>query len=167
MRLYSSQQRPFADIRHVALAIAVVRDGRQHVGILHKAEVIDEVKLGHLAWHNQLKDSQPKDCYLWVDPPIPTRRARQVAARCRQILNFVIPLLSLRLSFRPTKNRSGHDYSLLTPDPNSHQARSINTLPPQCSSPLRRKDGLPRPRPRRKAGAVRGEWLRRAPENGA
>jgi len=86
MRLYSSQQRPFADIRHVAVAIAVVRDGHQHVGILHKSEVIDEVKLGHLAWHNQLKDSQPKDCYLWVDPPIPTRRARQVAARCRQIL---------------------------------------------------------------------------------
>jgi len=86
MRLYSSQQRPFADIRHVAVAIAAVRNGQQHVGILRQAEVIDEVKLGHSAWHNQLKDSQPKDCYLWFDPPIPTRRARQVAARCRQIL---------------------------------------------------------------------------------
>jgi hypothetical protein len=39
-----------------------------------------------LAWHNQLKNGQPKDAYLWIDPPIPTRRARQVAARCRQIL---------------------------------------------------------------------------------
>lgn len=86
MRLYSNQQRPFADIRYVAVAIAVVRDGQQHVGVLHKEDVLNEVKLGHLAWHNQLKESQPRDCYLWVDPPIPTRRARQVAARCRQIL---------------------------------------------------------------------------------
>ena len=86
MLLYCADQRPFADIRHVAIAIAVVQDGQRHVGILHKAEVIDEVKLGHLAWHNQLRSSDPKDCYLWVEPPIPPRRARQVAARCRQIL---------------------------------------------------------------------------------
>lgn len=86
MRLYSSQQRPFAEIRHVAIAIAVVRDGQQHVGILHKEDALNEVKLGHLAWHNQLKESQPKENYLWIDPPIPGPRGRQVAARCRQIL---------------------------------------------------------------------------------
>jgi hypothetical protein len=38
MRLYSSQQRPFTDIRHVAVAIAVVQAGQNHVGILHKEE---------------------------------------------------------------------------------------------------------------------------------
>ena len=86
MRLYSSRQRPFADIRHVAVAIGVVGDGQQHVGVLHKEDILNEVKLGHLAWHNQLKESRPKDSYLWIDPPIPTRRARHVAARCRQIL---------------------------------------------------------------------------------
>ena len=86
MRLHSSQQRPFTDVRHVAVAIAVVQAGQQHVGILHKEEILDEVWLAHLAWHNQLRNSQPKDAYLWIDPPIPTRRARQVAARCRQIL---------------------------------------------------------------------------------
>src|ERR1043165_141476 len=86
MRLYSSQQQPFAEIRHVAVAIASVQAGQQHVGFLHKEEVLDEVRLAHLAWHNQLKDGPPKANYLWVDPPIPTRRARQVAARCRQIL---------------------------------------------------------------------------------
>src|SRR6266545_8225610 len=86
MRLYSNQQRPFANLRHVAVAIAVVQAGQQHVGILHKEEVLDEVRLGHLAWHNQLKDSRPKDADRWIDPPIPTRRPRQVAARCRQIL---------------------------------------------------------------------------------
>lgn len=86
MRLYSCQQRPFAEIRHVAIAIAVVRDCQNHVGILHKEEDLNDVKLGHLAWHLQLKESPPKDSYLWIDPPIPTPRARQVAARCRQIL---------------------------------------------------------------------------------
>lgn len=86
MRLHSNQQRPFAEIRHVAVAIAVARVGQQHTGILHKEEVLDEVRLAHLAWHNQLKNSQPKDAYLWIDPQIPTRRARQAAARCRQIL---------------------------------------------------------------------------------
>lgn len=86
VRLYSSQQRSFTEIRHVAVVIAVVRDGQQHSGILHKVEVLDEVGLAHLAWHNQLKNSAPKEAYLWIDPPIPTLRARQVAARCRQIL---------------------------------------------------------------------------------
>src|SRR3990172_8169920 len=86
MRLYSTEQRPFADIRHVAVAIAAVEAGQQHVGILHKEEALNEVKLAHLAWHNQLKDIQPRDSYLWIDLPIPARRTRQVAARCRQIL---------------------------------------------------------------------------------
>lgn len=86
MRLYSNDERPFVEIRHVAVAIAVVHAGQQHTGILHKEEVLDEVQLAHLAWHNQLKNAPPKEAYLWVDPLIPNRRARQVAARCRQIL---------------------------------------------------------------------------------
>lgn len=86
MRLFTDQQSSFAEIRHVAVAIAVVRPGQQHAGILHKEEVLNEVRLAHLAWHNQLRDDHPKDSYLWIDPPIPTLRARQVAARCRQIL---------------------------------------------------------------------------------
>ena len=86
MRLYSNERRPFTEIRHVAVAIAVVARGQHHVGLLHQEEVLDEVRLAHLAWHHQLKNSQPKDAYLWINPPIPTRRARQVAARCRQIL---------------------------------------------------------------------------------
>ena len=87
MRVHSNNQLSFNDIRHVAVAVAVVREGQLHVGILHKEELAGEVKLAHLAWHNQLKEeNDPKDCYLWIDPPIPQRRARQVAARCRQIL---------------------------------------------------------------------------------
>jgi len=86
MRLYSNQERPFSEIRHVAVTIATVRGNQRHLGILHKLEVFDEVKLGHLAWHNKLKESLPSDSYLWVDPPIPSRRARQVAASLRLIL---------------------------------------------------------------------------------
>lgn len=86
MRVYSNQYRPFTEVRYIAVAIAVVREGQQHTGILHKVEDLGEVKLGHLEWHNRLKESEPKDSYLWVDPPIPTRRARQVAALCRKVL---------------------------------------------------------------------------------
>src|SRR5688572_11502979 len=70
MRLYSNQQRSFTEIRDVAVAITVVQTGQQHVGILHKEEVLGEVRLAHLAWHNQLKDSQLKD-------------ASKTGARCR------------------------------------------------------------------------------------
>jgi hypothetical protein len=86
MRVYSNQQRPLSEIRHVAVAIALVEPGQQHIGILHSGDTLDEVRLAHLAWHHALKDGRAKDAYLWIDPPIPTRRARQVAARCRQIL---------------------------------------------------------------------------------
>jgi hypothetical protein len=86
MRLYSCQERPFSELRHVAVAIAVVEPGQQHIGILHEEEILHEVRLAHLAWHNSLRNGPPKDAYLWIDPPITTRRARQVAARCRQIL---------------------------------------------------------------------------------
>lgn len=86
MRLYSYQQRPFNEIRHVAIAIAIVHDQQNHVGILYKDDDLNDVKLGHLAWHCMLKESSPSDSYMWIDPLIPTPRARQVAARCRQIL---------------------------------------------------------------------------------
>ena len=74
------------NIRHAAVAIAVVRQGQFHVGVLHKSDDLNEVKFGHLAWHNQLRTSTPKESYLWIDPGIPEPRARQVAARCRHIL---------------------------------------------------------------------------------
>jgi hypothetical protein len=86
MRLYSRHQRSFSEVRHVAVAIAIIQPGQHHVGILHKEEILEDVSLAHLAWHNQLRNGRPKDAYLWIDPPIPARRARQVAARCRQIL---------------------------------------------------------------------------------
>ena len=86
MRIFSEQERSVGEIPHAAVAIAVVREGQQHLGILHKQESLDEVKLAHLAWHNRLKESEPNDCYLWVELPIPAKRARQVAARCREVL---------------------------------------------------------------------------------
>ena len=86
MRLNTSQAKPFAEIQFVSIAIAIASDGQNHIGILHRSESLDEVILGHLAWHNRLRTSRPKDNYLWVVPKIHALRARQVAVRCRQIL---------------------------------------------------------------------------------
>lgn len=48
MRLYSSQQRPFTEICHVAVAISAVQPGQRHIGILHKEEILDETRLAQL-----------------------------------------------------------------------------------------------------------------------
>ena len=39
----------------------------------------------HLAWHCDLRDDSPKLDYVWIDPPIPPARLRQVAAFCRKL----------------------------------------------------------------------------------
>ncbi|HWC59576.1 MAG TPA: hypothetical protein VHC44_07765 [Verrucomicrobiae bacterium] len=76
-----------SELDHVAIAITSVRNkpGQHHVGVLHKDESSREVRMLHLAWHNQLRNSVPKTSYAWVVPPIPKRRARQVAAFCRKV----------------------------------------------------------------------------------
>ena len=86
MRVYSPQERPFTEIRNAAVAIALIGTGQQHLGILFKTDLEGEVKLGDLAWHNDLRERNPKPHYLWIDPPISAIRALQVAVRCRQIL---------------------------------------------------------------------------------
>jgi hypothetical protein len=84
-RVYAANERPFDSIRAVAVAIAAVDREQRHVGILHRDRSLGEVQLLHLAWHYDLRNSRPKPCYLWIDPPIPEARARQVAALCRRV----------------------------------------------------------------------------------
>jgi hypothetical protein len=86
-RIYTVQECPFDDLQHVAIVITLLRERerQQHVGILHKDESTNEVRMLHLAWHHQLKNSRPKASYAWIAPPIPGRRARQVAAFCRKV----------------------------------------------------------------------------------
>lgn len=86
-RVYTTQERSFQFIEHVAIAIRLIREteGQQHVGIFHRDETTKDLRMIHLAWHHDLKNSQPNTCYVWIAPPIPQRRARQVAAFCRRV----------------------------------------------------------------------------------
>ncbi len=86
MRVYSQEERGFNEIRNAAVAIALMGNGQQHLGILFQTDLKDEIKLADLAWHHDLRERNPKPHYLWVDPPIHTVRALQVAVRCRQVL---------------------------------------------------------------------------------
>lgn len=74
-------------LQHVGLAITLLREreGQQHVGIVHMDDSTNEVRLLHLAWHHELKNSTPKLSYAWIAPRILKQRARQVAAFCRQV----------------------------------------------------------------------------------
>ena len=70
-------------------------DSAAHVGaadwvlcaiLTRKCAPLNAIRLLHLAWHFDLRDSEPKPAYLWIDPLIPEPRARQVAALCRRVL---------------------------------------------------------------------------------
>jgi hypothetical protein len=83
-RVHNAAQRPFDEINEVAVAITATGSDQRHVGIFHKDDA-GRVMLLHLAWHFDLRNSEPKPYYAWVELPIHSARARQVAARCRQI----------------------------------------------------------------------------------
>jgi hypothetical protein len=84
-RVFSSQERPFTEIRFAAIALTAVTADQRHIGILHQDPESKEVRLLHLAWHHDLRHSQPKPNYLWVDPAISPLRLRQVAALYRKV----------------------------------------------------------------------------------
>lgn len=67
------------------MAIKALDDSQRHIGILHRGSESDDVMMLELAWHHKLRNSPPSNEYLWVDPPIPNVRARQVAAFCRKV----------------------------------------------------------------------------------
>src|SRR4051794_28106723 len=88
IRAFTIQEHPFEQILHVAIAVTRVHvpDREQyHVGVLHKETRAGQISLLHLAWHNRLHNGPPKPYYLWIPPPIPELRARQVAAVCRKV----------------------------------------------------------------------------------
>ncbi len=86
MRVYSYKERSYSEIPKVAIAITIVSKGQRHVGIFHKSEDQKQVSLLHFAWHHQLiNNEKPDPYYAWIELPIHPLRARQVAARCRQV----------------------------------------------------------------------------------
>jgi hypothetical protein len=89
-RVFTAQERPFESLEHVGIVITLLREqsGQQHVGILHRDESAEVVRVLHLAWHHNLRNSIPKASYAWIAPTIPGRRARQVAAFCRRVIRM-------------------------------------------------------------------------------
>jgi hypothetical protein len=84
-RIYTHAEKPFDQVRFSAIAIRAIDASQRHIGILHKESAEKEPLLLHLAMHCNLRNGHPTEGYLWVDPPIPAPRLRQVAAICRLV----------------------------------------------------------------------------------
>jgi len=83
--VHKTTERSFAEVRHVAVALKAIDTAQRHIGVLHGGRAAGDLFMLHLAWHLELRNDEPKPEYVWVDPPIPSARARQVAAFCRKV----------------------------------------------------------------------------------
>ena len=79
------QDHPFSEVESIAIAIKAATSSQRHVGILFRGVESETVHLLHFAWDRDLRCQTPQEDYLWVQPPLSPLRARQVAARCKQI----------------------------------------------------------------------------------
>lgn len=85
-RVFAASQIAFSEVKHVAVAIGQTGSGQYHIGLIHREAVSPDVLCLHLAWHCRLMNEPASSLVShWIDMPIPSRRAQQVAARCRQI----------------------------------------------------------------------------------
>lgn len=84
-RVFADNERSFSEVRYAAVAIRSINDTQRHLGLLHKESNSEPPKLLHLGWQHDLRNEDPKDSYLWVDPAIPGRRLRQLAAFSRKV----------------------------------------------------------------------------------
>ena len=85
-RVFAASLRPFSEVKHVAVAIGQTGAGQYHIGLIHREAAAPDVLCLHLAWHCRLMNEPASSLVShWIDMPTPSRRAQQVAARCRQI----------------------------------------------------------------------------------
>lgn len=85
-RVFAASQHAFSEVKHVAVAIGPTEPGQYHIGLLHRNELSPDIRFLHLAWHCRLKNEPASSLTShWISLSIPSRRAQQVAARCRQI----------------------------------------------------------------------------------
>jgi hypothetical protein len=84
-RIHLPTERPYSDIAHVAIAVKAINARQRHVGIIHCGEQDRRPRLLHLKWDDKLTEEAPDNSFVWISPRIPDRRAKQLAARCRQI----------------------------------------------------------------------------------
>jgi len=82
-RVYTTQERSFQFIEHVAIAIRLIREteGQQHVGIFHRDETTKDLRMIHLAWHHDLKNSQPNTSYVSFEEISPL--AKEILAKLK------------------------------------------------------------------------------------
>lgn len=60
---------------------------QRHIGVIHRNTESDSFLMLHLRWHCRLSNEEIKGLYLLVDPDIPRKRMRQLAAVCRLVWN--------------------------------------------------------------------------------
>lgn len=85
-RVHRSPAKPISGMGHVGVRIKACGAHQRHIGLLHRHEQAGEIRFLHLAWHGDLRDEPaPFDDCIWVEPDLHPVRARQLAARCRQI----------------------------------------------------------------------------------
>lgn len=84
-RVHSQQERPVSEVEFAAIAIRSITPTQRHIGVLHCRGDSSPTLMLHLAWHQDVRNHEPGNDYLWIAPAIPARRLRQVAARCRQL----------------------------------------------------------------------------------
>lgn len=87
--LHAPADVPFEAIQHVALGVRQIRGGQRHVGVLYRSktptDAAGEIRLLHLAWHHDLQDQPAQAKYSWVEPRIPSARARVLARLCARL----------------------------------------------------------------------------------
>lgn len=84
-RVHLNAEKPFSEMRFVAVALKAIDAAQLHVGLLHRGDNQQEPRLLHLAWHLDLRNEAVRGKYVWVDPAVHERRAKQVAAFCRLV----------------------------------------------------------------------------------
>ncbi|MBI3406915.1 MAG: hypothetical protein HY040_00980 [Planctomycetes bacterium] len=85
-KLRSASETPVSQLAFVAVSVFPVDVYQAHIGLLYRSQEPIGIRLLHLRWHHRLTDDAPSDDFIWIEPSLPKRRAKQVAARCRQIL---------------------------------------------------------------------------------
>ena len=89
--IYRQQDRPLSENMYVAVAIGEPSANQRHTGVFFRFNATDTHEFLHLAWHCRLVRESPESDFLWVDPAIPSRRLKQVAAICDAIASANAP----------------------------------------------------------------------------
>jgi hypothetical protein len=83
--VFDSNERPYAELRGVAIGIAEVGDDQRHTGLFHREDENGPVLMLELQWHHRLRNDPAVERLLWVDPAAHSKRLAQVSDICRLV----------------------------------------------------------------------------------